>query len=129
MEVEMKTHSFIAAVAAFGVSTLAFTAGDAFAAKIIPIQGKYSKIKLDGICAANGGNSYGTADTAYGCSKGNVTVECNKDGSCTGYVFMLTTGAGNHVARNPEALLMQQSQSPAARDVTGASTGVLMQTE
>ena len=64
------------------------TAAPAFAAKIVEIQGKYSKIKLDGICAANGGNSYGTADTAYGCTKGNVSVECQKDGSCKGYVFM-----------------------------------------
>ena len=117
----MKTHSFIAAVAALGVSTLAFTADNAFAAKIIPIQGKYSKIKLDGICSANGGHSYGTADTAYGCSKGNVTVECNKDGSCTGYVFMLTTGISNNIAHNPQAVL-QQWQSPTGQGAVSSGS-------
>jgi hypothetical protein len=106
MEGEMK-RSFIAAIAAPSLSTLAYTAGDAFAAKIIPIQGKYSKIKLDGICAANGGSSYGTADTAYGCTKGNVTVECGKDGSCNGYVFMQPVGMGMNTAHNPQAVLQQ----------------------
>jgi hypothetical protein len=121
MEVEMK-HSFIAAIAALSLSTLAFTAGDAFAAKIIPIQGKYSKIKLDGICAANGGSSYGTADTAYGCSKGNVTVECGKDGSCKGYVFMQAAGTGMNTAHNPQAVL-QQWQTPTNQGTTNNTIG------
>lgn len=110
----MKTRTFIAAVAALGLSTVAFTADTASAAKIIPIQGKYSKIKLDGICAANGGSSYGTADTAYGCSKGNVTVECGKDGSCKGYVFMQAAGSGMNTAHNPQAVL-QQWQAPSSQ--------------
>lgn len=95
----MKTRTFIAAVAALGLSTVAFTADTASAAKIIPIQGKYSKIKLDGICAANGGSSYGTADTAYGCSKG--------------YVFMQAAGSGMNTAHNPQAVL-QQWQAPSS---------------
>ena len=115
-------HSFIAAIAALSLSTLVFTAGDAFAAKIIPIQGKYSKIKLDGICAANGGSSYGKADTAYGCSKGNVTVECSKDGSCNGYVFMQAAGMGMNTAHNPQAVL-QQWQTPSNQGTTNNTIG------
>ncbi|HKP27715.1 MAG TPA: hypothetical protein VJV39_27845 [Dongiaceae bacterium] len=122
----MKAHSFIAAIAALTLSTLALTASDATAAKIIEITGKYSKIKLDGICSANGGNSYGTADTAYGCSKGNVTVECQKDGSCKGYVFMkAASGHGQMVS--PGAVL-QQSDAPQMRStIRGAAGGTLTQ--
>ena len=119
----MKTRSFIAAIAALSLSTLAVTAAPALAAKIVEIQGKYTKIKLDGICAANGGNSYGTADTAYGCSKGNVTVECQKDGSCKGYVFM-QSAQRNTIAGNPASVL-QQSEAPAKRGtMNGAGGGV-----
>jgi|SRR5687767_2885859 len=126
MEGEIKTRSLIAVVAALSLSTLAVSAAPAFAAKIVEIQGKYSKIKLDGICAANGGNSYGTADTAYGCSKGNVTVECNKDGSCKGYVFM-QSAQRNAIAGNPASVL-QQSEAPMTRGtMNGAAGGVLTQ--
>lgn len=122
----MKTRSLIAVVAALSLSTLAVTATPAFAAKIVEIQGKYSKIKLDGICAANGGNSYGTADTAYGCSKGNVTVECQKDGSCKGYIFM-QSAQRNTIVGNPASVL-QQSEAPTARGtMNGAAGGVLTQ--
>ena len=122
----MKTRSLIAVVAALSLSILAVTAAPAFAAKIVEIQGKYTKIKLDGICAANGGNSYDTADTAYGCSKGNVTVECNKDGSCKGYVFM-QSAQRNTIAGNPASVL-QQSEAPTARGtMNGAAGGVLTQ--
>jgi len=120
MEGEMKTLSSIAAIAALSLSTLALTAGDAAATKVIEIQGKYSKIKLDGICSANGGSSYGTADTAYGCSKGNVTVECTKDGSCKGYVFKAAPG-GNHTM-TPNAVL-QQSDAPQMRGTTSSAAG------
>ncbi len=122
----MKTRSLIAAIAALSLSTLAVTAAPAFAAKIVEIQGKYSKIKLDGICAANGGNSYGTADGTYGCSKGNVTVECQKDGSCKGYIFM-QSAQRNTIAGNPASVL-QQSEAPTARGtMNGAAGGVLTQ--
>lgn len=123
----MKTLSSIAAIAALSLSTLALTAGDAAATKIIEIQGKYSKIKLDGICSANGGSSYGTADTAYGCSKGNVTVECTKDGSCKGYVFFKAAPGGNHMT-NPNAVL-QQSDAPQMRGTASSSAagGILTQ--
>ena len=63
----------------------AFTASDVFAAEIVPIQAKYSKLKLDGICASVGGKSYGNT-SAYGCTKGKNTVECDGKGSCTGYI-------------------------------------------
>ena len=119
----MKIRSLIMAAAALSLSTLAFTAVDAFAAKIVPIQGKYSKIRLDGICAANGGNSYGTADTAYGCSKGNVTVECQKDGSCKGYVFMQSSQR-NSIAGDPGSVL-QQSEAPAKRGTLSSGGGAL----
>jgi hypothetical protein len=125
MEGEMKTRSFIAAIAALSLSTLALTAGEAAATKVIEIQGKYSKIKLDGICSANGGNSYGTADTAYGCSKGNVTVECQKDGSCKGYVFFKAASGGNHMV-SPSAVL-QQSDAPQMRGTANAVGGTLTQ--
>lgn len=122
----MTTRSLIAAIAALSLSILAVTAVPAFAAKIVEIQGKYSKIKLDGICAANGGNSYGTADTAYGCSKGNVTVECQKDGSCKGYIFM-QAAQRNTIMGNPASVL-QQSEAPTTRGtMNGAAGGTLTQ--
>ena len=122
----MKTYSFIAAIAALSLSTLALTAGDAAAAKIVEIQGKYTKIKLDGICAANGGNSYGTAGGTYGCTKGNVSVECQNDGSCKGYIFM-QSAQRNTIAGNPASVL-QQSEEPTARGtMNGAAGGVLTQ--
>jgi hypothetical protein len=127
MEGEMKTCSFIAAIAALSLSTLALTAGDAAAAKIVEIQGKYTKIKLDGICAANGGNSYGTAGGTYGCTKGNVSVECQNDGSCKGYVFMQAASHGGRAVSSPDAVL-QQSEAPLTRGtMNGAAGGVLTQ--
>ena len=122
----MKTRSLIAVVAALSLSALAVTAAPAFAAKIVEIQGKYSKIKLDGICSANGGNSYGTADTAYGCSKGNVTVECNKDGSCKGFIFM-QSAQRNTIAGNPASVLQQSEAPTKPGTMNGAAGGVLTQ--
>ena len=122
----MKTCSFIAAIAALGLPTLALTAGDAAAAKVVEIQGKYSKIKLDGICAANGGNSYGTAGGTYGCTKGNVSVECQNDGSCKGYIFMQS--AQRHTIAGNPASVLQQSEAPMNRGtMNGAAGGVLTQ--
>jgi hypothetical protein len=122
----MRTFSFVAAIVALGLSILVVTAGDAVAAKIVEIQGKYTKIKLDGICAANGGNSYGTAGGTYGCTKGNVSVECQNDGSCKGYVFM-QSAQRNTIAGNPASVL-QQSEAPVKRDtIGGAGGGVLTQ--
>ena len=122
----MKTLSFIAAIAALSLSTLALTAGEAAATKVIEIQGKYSKIKLDGICSANGGSSYGSADTAYGCSKGNVTVECQKDGSCKGYIFM--QAAQRNTIMGSPASVLQQSEAPVKRGtMNGAAGGTLTQ--
>jgi hypothetical protein len=126
MESEMKTLSFVAAIVVLGLSTLVVTADDALAAKIVEIQGKYTKIKLDGICAANGGNSYGTAGGTYGCTKGNVSVECQNDGSCKGYVFM-QSAQRNTIAGNPASVL-QQSEEPVKRGTMGgAAAGVLTQ--
>ena len=122
----MKTLSFVAAIVALGLSTLVVTADHALAAKIVEIQGKYTKIKLDGICAANGGNSYGTAGGTYGCTKGNVSVECQNDGSCKGYIFMQSSQR-NTIAGNPASVL-QQSEAPTARGTMGgAAGGVLTQ--
>ena len=120
----MKTRSFVAAIAVLSLSTFAFTAGDAFAAKIVEIQGKYSKIKLDGICAANGGNSYGTAGGTYGCSKGNVSVECQNDGSCKGYIFMQAAQRGM-IAADPASVLQQSEAPTKQRTTTGATGGTL----
>jgi hypothetical protein len=126
MEGEMKTRSLIAAIAALSLSTLAVTAAPAFAAKVVEIQGKYTKIKLDGICAANGGNSYGTAGGTYGCTKGNVSVECQNDGSCKGYIFM-QSAQRNPIAGNPGSVL-QQWEAPTKRGtMNGAGGGVLTQ--
>jgi len=122
----MKTLSFVAAIVALGLSTLVVTADHALAAKIVEIQGKYTKIKLDGICAANGGNSYGTAGGTYGCTKGNVSVECQNDGSCKGYIFM-QSAQRNTIAGNPASVL-QQSEAPVKRGtINGAAGGVLTQ--
>jgi hypothetical protein len=118
----MKTRSFVAAIAVLGLSAFAFTAGDAFATKIVEIKGKYSKIKLDGICAANGGSSYGSAEGSYGCTKGNVSVECHNDGSCKGYVDLVASPGGSRVWSSPEAVL-QQSETPAKRGTTTGATG------
>lgn len=90
----MRIRSVIVAVAALSLPILSLTAGDALAQKIVPIQGKYSKIKLDGICAANGGQSYGTADTAYGCTKGSNTVECNTEAARAMSVWQRQPAAG-----------------------------------
>jgi hypothetical protein len=121
MEGEMKTRSLIAVAAALSLSTLAVTAAPAFAAKIVEIQGKYTKIKLDGICAANGGNSYGTAGGTYGCTKGNVSVECQNDGSCKGYIFM-QSAQRTAITGNPASVL-QQSEEPTKRGTIGGVTG------
>ena len=117
----MKTLSFVAAIVALGLSTLVVTADHALAAKIVEIQGKYTKIKLDGICAANGGNSYGTAGGTYGCTKGNVSVECQNDGSCKGYIFM-QSAQRNAITGNPASVL-QQSEEPTKRGTIGGVTG------
>ena len=117
----MKTRSLIAVIAALSLSTLALTAGDAAAAKIVEIQGKYTKIKLDGICAANGGNSYGIAGGTYGCSKGNVSVECQNDGSCKGYIFFQASQR-NTIAGSPGGVL-QQSEMPQTRGTIGGAAG------
>lgn len=120
----MRIRSVIVAVAALSLPILSLTAGDALAQKIVPIQGKYSKIKLDGICAANGGQSYGTADTAYGCTKGSNTVECNKDGSCTGYVGLVASAGGRRVWSSAESVL-QQAPAAANPGMTGGATGAI----
>ena len=100
----MKTHTFIAAVAALTLSTLAVTIGDALAAKIVILEGRYTKLKLDGICAANGGNSYGSAGGTYGCSKGNNSVECQNDGRCKGYLGF-SAASGNDRVKTPDGVL------------------------
>ena len=50
-------------------------------------------MKLDGICAANGGTSYGNT-SAYGCTKGKNTVECDGKGNCTGYIGLQVPTGG-----------------------------------
>ena len=122
----MKTRSFVAAIAALSLPILAVTAGDAAATKIVEIQGKYSKIKLDGICAANGGSSYGTASGSYGCTKGSNTVECHNDGSCKGYIGIQAAPAGSR-ASSPDAVLQQAEQPTKRGTVSGASGGILTQ--
>jgi hypothetical protein len=82
----VKQITVAAVISALALGALTLVPCDAFASKIVEIAGKYSKIKLDGICSANGGASYGSATTGYGCTKGSNTVECDKSGSCKGYV-------------------------------------------
>lgn len=120
----MKTFSFVTAIVALGLSILVVTADHALAAKIVEIQGKYTKIKLDGICAANGGNSYGTAGGTYGCTKGNVSVECQNDGSCKGYIFMQASQR-NAIVGSPASVL-QQSEAPTARGTMGGTAGGML---
>ncbi|HEV8389820.1 MAG TPA: hypothetical protein VGQ35_08250 [Dongiaceae bacterium] len=116
----MKIHLFIAAIAALSLAALAVT----FAATIVPIQGRYSKTGLDGICAVAGGKSYGSTNKAYGCSKGTVTVECRKDGACTGYVYFQIVADGP-MTSDPAALL-QHSSNP-KRVTTSAGDELLTQ--
>ena len=96
----------IAVAAATAAPTL-LIASDSFATEIVQIQGKYSKLKLDGICAANGGTSYGST-SAYGCTKGKNTVECDGKGNCTGYIgLQVPTGGGKDQTGIPAAVLSQ----------------------
>ena len=122
----MKTRSFVAAIAALTLSALTIAAGDAAATQIVEIKGKYSKIKLDGICAANGGNSYGTAGGSYGCTKGSNTVECHNDGSCKGYIG-IQTPRRNPVAGEPAMVLQQPEAAAKSHTMNGAAGGVLTQ--
>jgi hypothetical protein len=100
----MKAIAFAATTAALAVCALAFTASDVFATEIVPIQGKYSKVKLDGICSAVGGASYGNT-SAYGCTKGKNTVECDGKGNCTGYIGMQVQPSGKTETGIPGAVL------------------------
>jgi len=91
----MRTIASVGAITALTLSVLAFTMSDALAqTTIVPISGKYSKLKLDGICAREGGTSYGSAESGgYDCTKGKNTVECDHGGNCTGYIgFEVPTG-------------------------------------
>ena len=114
----MKTHCFIAAVAALGISTVALTADPAFATKFTPLQGKYTKDQLDATCKKVGGTSYGD-ENAYGCTKGQNSVECTKGGTCYAVTPVATQ---NPVTGNPTAVL-QQSQAPVHQQ--GVNTGVV----
>lgn len=79
-----------------------------FSTVTVPIQGGHSRVDLEGICDAVGGKSYGAAGKAYGCSKGTVTVECLRDGSCKGYVYFRIASARPN-AGDPAALLQRRS--------------------
>ncbi|MEZ5832054.1 MAG: hypothetical protein R3D05_12825 [Dongiaceae bacterium] len=111
----MKMPLFITAIAALSLAALAVI----FAADTVPIQGNYSKSRLDDICADAGGKSYGDGDKAYGCSRENVTVECWRDGSCKGYVYFQIAASRSRIA-DPAALLMQ---SPTAKEVATSAPG------
>jgi hypothetical protein len=94
-----------ATIAALTLCALAFTAsGTSAATEIVPIQGKYSKLKLDGICAAVGGQSYGST-SAYGCAKGKNTVECDGKGTCTGYIGLQVQPGAKDTTGVPGAVL------------------------
>ncbi len=119
----MKRVASAAAIAALVVSALGFGANVAQATKIVPIQGKYSKIKLDGICAANGGQSYGAATGGYGCTKGPNTVECSKEGDCKGYIGLEAAPTGLTNVKPGEVL--QMSRQPVKPGVTTGAAGKL----
>jgi hypothetical protein len=92
----------------------------AAAPKAIPMMNRYSKLKLDGICAANGGTSYGTSSGFYGCSgKNGNSVECDKNGNCTGYVNLQSANAPANIT--PESVLAQ-TQSPGSK-TSGTALG------
>jgi len=126
----MKRFSFIAAIAALSLGSVAIATEAAAEAKIVNISKKYSKIQLDTVCAKEGGSSYGTADTAYGCTKGKNTVECNKDGSCKGYMWMqAASGAptANHPTKNwpgSAELVLQMPPVPARPGMASGAGGV-----
>lgn len=87
------------------------------APKAIPMMNRYSKLKLDGICAANGGTSYGASGGFYGCTKGGNSVECDKNGNCTGYVNLQS---GNVPANVTAEGVLAQAPAPASK--TGNAT-------
>lgn len=99
----MKLLGFVI-MAALTVCAQAFTVGDAFATEIVPIQGKYSKVRLDSICSANGGQSYGNT-SANGCTKGKNTVECDGKGNCTGYIGLQVQTSAKDTTGIPGAVL------------------------
>ena len=109
----MKMRSFIVAVAALSFATVALATGAAAETKIVNISKKYSKLGLEAICTREGGSSYGVTGGSYGCTKGNNTVECQKDGTCKGYISGLyapaSTGGSNHWGGSAELLLEMQS--------------------
>ena len=107
--------SVLAMIAAMSVTALAA----AFATTTVPIESNHSRADLESICDAVDGKSYGSAGKAYGCSRGTVTVECLRDGSCTGYVYFRMASSGP--STNDAAALLQHRS--ATRTVTVGAAG------
>ena len=117
----MKSIAFAATIAALTLSALAFSANVALATEVIEIKGKYSKIKLDGICSAQGGESYSQSGGGYGCTKGGNTVECDQKGNCKGYVPLKSMPAGTTKLKPTQVL--QMPATPVTPDTTGSAIG------
>jgi len=81
----MKSLPFIVAVAALCLGAAEITSAEA---KVVQISKRYSKIEIDEICARHGGAAFGTTEDLYGCAKGSNAVACDKDGACTGYLWL-----------------------------------------
>jgi hypothetical protein len=90
------------------VVALSFFADSAFAMMFVDIKGSWSKGKIEGICAREGGMSTGDGDH-YGCSKpckgGFCSVDC-VGGKCTGAVpTSKAPGATYHIRLRPRGIL------------------------
>jgi hypothetical protein len=118
MEIQMKTRSFIVAVAALSFTTAALATGAAADYTIVTLAKKYSSSQLETICAREGGSSYRMARGTYGCTNGSNGVECQNDGTCRGFLkapFTLV-GAGNSNHRDIGAeLVLELPAAPATQ--------------
>ena len=94
----MKSLPFIVAIAALCLGAAEITAAEA---KVVQISKRYSKIELDEICARQGGTVYGTTAELYGCAKGRNAVACDKDGACTGYLWLSAAPSAGIPDRTP----------------------------
>jgi hypothetical protein len=109
MEIQMKTRSFIVAVAALSFVPVAFATAAAADYTIVPLAKKYSSSQLETICAREGGSSYRMARGTYGCTNGGNGVECQNDGACRAFLkipfALVGAGNSNHRALGAELVL------------------------
>lgn len=121
----MKRFSVIAAITVLSLGAAVIVTPAAAQATIVNISEAYSKSRLEAVCAQEGGNAWGGAGGAYGCTKGNNTVACTKTGSCKGFMWLqprAVAGANHAAIRNwsgSAALVLQMPSTPAKSGLDG----------